>query len=234
MLTDDLLELQRIDSAIDQLTYRRTNLPERAAAEAAAAELTRTTRSIAALIERQRKLNEAIEEAEKIGAELTRQRERLQAQLRTVYSPREAEALQHELDALAVRRDELDDAELANLEEQSQVVDDLAAAHRAEVELTASAERTAAELASAEAEIDQLIGELTVQRSEAVMHIDGGILADYERRRSRFDGVAVAKLDGRRCGGCHLDLSTFELDAVKATPPSEFADCPQCGRMLIP
>jgi hypothetical protein len=234
VLTDDLLEQQRIDSTIDQLTYRRTNLPERTAAEAAAAELARTTRNIAALLERQRKLNEAIEEAERIGAELTRQRARLQAQLRTVSSAREAEALQHELDALAVRRDELDDAELANLEEQSQVVDDLAAAHLAEVELAASAERTTAELASAEAEIDQLIGELTVQRSEAVTRINGGILADYERRRSRFGGVAVAKLDGRRCGGCHLDLSTFELDAVKATPPGDFADCPQCGRMLIP
>ena len=58
VLSDDLLELQRIDSAIDQLTYRRANLPERAAAEEASADLARTTRQIAELIARQRELSE--------------------------------------------------------------------------------------------------------------------------------------------------------------------------------
>ena len=38
VLSDDLLDLQRIDSAIQQLTHRRANLAERAAAESAAAE----------------------------------------------------------------------------------------------------------------------------------------------------------------------------------------------------
>jgi uncharacterized protein len=234
VLSDDLLDLQRIDSAIQQLTHRRAHLPERSAAESASAELARTTNQIAALIARQRELNDAIEEAEQTGAELTRHRERLQGQLRTVYSPREAEALTHELDALATRRDELDDGELANLEEQSRVVDDLASAHRAEVELAANAERSTSDLAAAETAIDVQIAEHTVQRSDAVARLDGGTLADYEQRRARLGGIAVARLDGRRCDGCHLDLSTAEIDAVKATPPGEYTDCPQCGRMLIP
>ena len=115
-----------------------------------------------------------------------------------------------------------------------QVVDDLGSAHRAEIELAADAERHAAELAAAEAEIDEQTAELTVQRSDVVTRLDGGTLAEYERRRARLGGVAVAQLDGRRCGGCHLDLSTVELAAVKATPAGEYTDCPQCGRMLIP
>ncbi len=234
MLSDDLLELQRLDSAIDQLTYRRSNLAERAAADAASAALARTTQQISELIARQVALNEAIEQAEHLGSELTTQRERLQAQLRTVSSPREAEALTHELDTLAARRDELDDAELANLEEQAQVVDDLTTAHRAEIELSEGAERSTADLAAAEAAIDQQLADLTVQRSDAVAGVEGGPLADYEERRARHGGVAVATLEGRRCGGCHLDLSAFELDAVKATPAGEYTDCPQCGRMLIP
>jgi hypothetical protein len=234
VLSDDLLELQRIDSATDQLAHRRANLPERAAAETASAELTRTTRKIADLIARQRQLNDAIEAAEETGAELTRTRERLQGQLRTVISPREAEALMHELDALAARRDELDDAELANLDEQSQVVDDVATAHTAEGELAATVERTAADLATAEAAVDAESADLTVQRTEVLTRLDGGTLSDYEHRRARFGGVAAARLDGKRCGGCHLDLSTVELEAVKATPAGEYTDCPQCGRMLIP
>ena len=234
MLIDDLFELQRIDSTTDQLAYRRANLAERAAAEQASAELARTTRQIADLIARQRQLNDAIEAAEETGGELTRSRARLQGQLRTVIAPREAEALMHELDALAARRDELDDAELANLEEQSQVVDDLAAAHSSEADLQATVERSTADLASAEAGVDAEIAALTVQRSEVVTRLDPGTLSDYEQRRARFGGVAAVRLDGKRCGGCHLDLSTAELEKVKATPAGEYTDCPQCGRMLTP
>ena len=234
MLSDDLLELQRFDSTIDQLTFRRANLPERTAAQEASGALARTARHIAELIARQGALTESIEKAELLGSELTTQRERLQAQLRTVTSPREADALTHELDMLAARRDELDDAELASLEEQAQVVDDLTSAHRAEIELAAGSERATADLAAAEAAIDQQLADLTVQRADAVTRVEGGALTDYEARRARHGGIAVATLDGRRCSGCHLDLSTFELDAVKSTPAGEYTDCPQCGRMLIP
>ena len=101
MLSDDLLELQRFDSTIDQLTFRRANLPERTAAQEASGALARTARHIAELIARQGALTESIEKAELLGSELTTQRERLQAQLRTVTSPREADALTHELDMLA-------------------------------------------------------------------------------------------------------------------------------------
>lgn len=234
MLSDDLLDLQRIDSASDRLAHRRANLDERKQVETTAASLQRTRQQVTALIERQKELTAGIEDAERAGAELTQHRERLQAQLKTIASPREAEALMHELDTLAARRDALDDAELAQLEEQSQIIDDLAGLHAAEAEQAIESENAAAELAAAEAEIDAEIAQHTVQRSEAVARIDGGTLADYEERRARHGGVAITKLDGSRCGGCHLDLSTKESDAVKATPPGEFTECPQCGRMLVP
>lgn len=234
MLTDDLLELQHADTAIDQLTHRRAALPERATLTAAQAEAARSRKTVAAIIARQKELTESVEAAEHHGAGLTKKRERLQAQLKTVISPREAEALMHELDTLAAERDALDDAELEALEEQSQLVDDLAAAHAAEPALANASESAAAALAAVEAEIDTQIGELTVRRAEVAARLDGGVLADYERRRKYHGGVAVAHLEGRKCSGCHLDLSMSEFEQVRATAPGELADCPQCGRILLP
>lgn len=234
MLTDDLLALQHADSAIDQLGHRRAGLPERAALTAAQAEVARSQKVIAALIARQRELTESVEASEHHGAELTTKRTRLQAQLKTVIAPREAEALMHELDTLAAERDALDDAELEALEEQSQLVDDLAAAHAAEPALARTLEAAAAALAAVEDQIDREIAELTVTRGEVAGRLDGGVLADYERHRKHFGGVAVAHLEGRKCSGCNLDLSTSEFEQVRATPPGELAECPQCGRILIP
>jgi hypothetical protein len=234
VLTDDLLALQHADTSIDQLTHRRAALPERAALTAAQADVTRSEKAVAAMIARQRELTDSVEASEQHGADLTKKRMRLEAQLKTVIAPREAEALMHELDTLAAERDALDDAELAALEEQSQLVDDLAAAHAAEPALTSANESAAATLAAVEAEIDREIGELTILRGEVAARLDGGVLADYERSRKHHGGVAVAHLDGRKCSGCHLDLSTSEFERVRATPSGELAECPQCGRILVP
>jgi predicted nucleic acid-binding Zn-ribbon protein len=233
VLTDDLLELQRVDTAGDQLAHRRSTLPERDAVAGATAEAERNRKAIAGLLARQRELADVIETAERDGAALTKKRERLEAQLRTIISPREAEALMHELATLAAERDALDDRELEALEEQSTIVDELAAAHAAEPDLDRRAADTTAALAVVESEIDRESAELVKARAEIAAHLAGGVLADYERRRARFGGVAVAHLEGRRCSGCHLDLSTSELEQVRSTPPGELADCPQCGRILL-
>ena len=68
-----------------------------------------------------------------------------------------------------------------------------------------------------------------------VGRLDGAALERYERLRARLGGVAVARLDGSRCSGCHLDLSTQRARRrSSASAPGEFADCPQCGRLLVP
>lgn len=234
MLTEDLLELQRADTAIDQLTHRRASLPERGKLAAAHADAERNRRAIAAIIARQRELTESVESSEQHGAELTKKRERLRGQLKTVISPREAEALMRELETTAAERDALDDAELEALEEQSKLIDDLAAAHAAEPGLARAHEEASSALAAAEAEIDREIGDLTVERADVAAGLAAGVLGDYERRRAHLGGVAVARLEGRRCTGCNLDLSMGEAEQVRATAAGELADCPQCGRILIP
>jgi uncharacterized protein len=58
------------------------------------------------------------------------------------------------------------------------------------------------------------------------------MLARYDRLRGQL-GVAVARLVGHRCDGCHLDLSPGEVDIVKDAPADELAECPQCNRLLV-
>lgn len=234
MLSDDLLELQRIDTTIDQILHRRARLPEGASAMQARAAVDENRQTISRIVGRQRELTDVIEAAELQGGELTRKRERLQGQMKTIIALREAEALQHEIAAIASERDALDDVELSALEEQSTLLDELTEAHRAERDLDASSQTAAAELAAAEAALDAEVGALTTARSDVVGRLEPGVLGDYERRRAHHGGIAVAHLEGRVCSGCRLDLSTSELEQVRATPSGEIADCPQCGRMLLP
>jgi predicted nucleic acid-binding Zn-ribbon protein len=57
-------------------------------------------------------------------------------------------------------------------------------------------------------------------------------LAAYELRRSQHKGIAVAKVKNHVCGGCHLDLSTSEVDLLKKET-DENRECPNCARWLV-
>ena len=43
-----------------------------------------------------------------------------------------------------------------------------------------------------------------------------------------------ARLVGSHCDGCHLELSSVEVEKIRALPPGEVATCEQCGRILVP
>ncbi len=234
MLSEDLLELQRLDTTADQLAHRRAHLDARETAAATSSELRTLDTRIDAIDVRLAALDAAIEGLEHDGAQLVGQRTRLQAQLKTVIAPREAEALMHELDAIAARRDELDDQELAHLEEQSDLATERAALDARRPEVDARSAQTGDALARAEAAIDEELGALHSARGELAARLDASTVERYERLRRRHGGVAVARLEGSRCTGCHLDLSRGELDEVRAVGPGGLADCPQCGRLLIP
>jgi hypothetical protein len=60
-------------------------------------------------------------------------------------------------------------------------------------------------------------------------------LADrYEVLRQRLKGSGVARLVGHQCGGCHLELSSGEIERIKAQSPDTVVTCDQCGRILVP
>jgi predicted nucleic acid-binding Zn-ribbon protein len=228
-----LLELQRIDTEADQLGHRRERLPERDDLATRTEALREWERGRAEMRERLDALEATIERSESEAAEVAEHKARLESQLKTVIAPREAEALMKEIEGLDARRDELETAEIVALEEQSEV-DERLTVHVADEEALRSAMAHAdAALARATATIDSELAGLDTRRAEARAALDDRLLARYDRIRAA-QGVAVATLAGRRCEGCHLDLSAAEVDDVKDAAASDgLADCPQCGRILV-
>jgi predicted nucleic acid-binding Zn-ribbon protein len=228
-----LLALQHTDTQADQLRVKRERLSEREHLAARSDQMAAWERRRSQIASRLDELTAAIEQAEERNAELSAHRERLEAQMKTVIAPREAEALMHEIDTINGQRDELDDTELAALEEQS-ALDDERVTHIASEEAMREALGHADEaLARACADIDAEIQELAEQRVGAISDLDDGIVQRYESVRSSA-GVAVAELKGHRCEGCHLDLSAAEVDTAKdESAASGYTECPQCGRLLI-
>lgn len=232
---EHLLHLQERDTAIDQLQHRRAHLPERAELEsttAAAADLSKRRIDVSAQRDELGREQKRLED-EVALVEAKRQETDARLYSGTVTSPRELQSLQDEVGALSRRQESLED-ELLEVMSAIEPLDDTIAALDAE-EAALSARRAEAEraLAKAEETIDAELEDVAAERSATVSALPAETVADYETKRRQLGGVAVARLAGASCGGCHLTLSAVEIDRIKRLPPDVPAICEECGRMLV-
>ncbi len=233
MSLEALLDLQLVDSAIDQLRHRRGRLPEVAAQRAAAAAIAAWNKQRNDALARLGAFEAEIGRCEQENHKISTQRSRLEGQLKTVIAVREAEALMHEISGLTQRRGELDDLELAAMEEMADAEADIAELDAAEAGLTAQRATADADAGIALGTVDAELADLADRSLAARASLDPKLVSLYDSMRSNHDGVAIAKLDGLRCQGCHLDLSRGEVDRLKVQAPDDFPECPNCGRLLV-
>ena len=228
-----LLALQAVDTTADQLGHRREHSPLHDDLAGATAAMRSWEQQRATLRSRIDQLGASIDGAERRGAELLAHRQRLEQQMKTVIAPREAEALMHEMATLTEQSDELDGHELEALEAQAALDDQLSAHLLGEESLRDRLGQADAALADEVADIDSRLAALSIEREELRAQVPAALLATYDRKRGAF-GVAVARLVGKQCQGCHLELSAAEIDTVKdEAAATGVTDCPDCGRLLI-
>lgn len=228
-----MLALQSIDTVIDQAVHARDRLPALLEARAADADVS-AWRDRRRLVEaRQTEAQNELDRIEAESDEIGRTRGRLEKQLKTILSPREAEAIQHEMQVLAARRNELDDRGIELLEASSAADEELAEIDTAIARATDVALAARERATRAEEEADHDLAVRRAERDAAAAALDAASLADYERRRTAFGGVAMATIAHGSCTACHMELSVAETDAIKRLPDDAVPECPYCARVLV-
>jgi hypothetical protein len=228
-----MLALQAIDTAIDQAVHARGRLPASLEARAADAEVSALQARRRDVESRQSDAQSELDRIEAESDEIGRARERLDKQLKTILSPREAEAIQHEMQTLAARRNELDDRGIELLEASSAADEELAEIDAAIVRASDVAAAARERATRAEDEADRDLVTRRAERDAATTGLDPASVAEYERRRTAFGGVAMATISHGSCSACHMELSLGEVDAIKRLPDDAVPECPHCARILV-
>lgn len=83
---------------------------------------------------------------------------------------------------------------------------------------------------SQEKAIDDRLNELQGGRKEFMQGIDADILARYERILANRGGIALAKVNGDRCGECNMTLRPQAIN--EATLRKSLVSCENCSRIL--
>ena len=231
-----LVELQELDTRLAQLSHRSETLPEHRQIVELRAEDARLGEQLAKITSETEVLRQAQRDRE---AEVQGLEDKIAKSTSALYggemtSPKEATALQNEIDSILRRQAVVEDQIIELMEqiepfalEETEIegkrtvggetlrdVDQLLAATQTEIE----AERRA------------------VNKERAEVEERGGVdlVALYDRNRNRMgDHTAVGRLVGTSCGACFLGISAVEIDRIRRLPSNEPSECPECGALLI-
>jgi uncharacterized protein len=233
MSLQQLFALQEIDSAIDVLRHRRSHLPETQALTATNAAIAKLDAEAATLGNERDSLASQEHALEVDDATLTKKLTTLQMQLAKSIMPKEAEALQNEINSLKGQRSSLEDRELELLDTIEPIETRLAAIAAELVPLHEQADAHRAAVAAATAAVDAEIADATARRAACAADIPADAVERYDKLRSHFGGIALARIDHGTCMGCNMKISNKELEAIKAAPPEAEVNCDECGRLLM-
>ncbi|KRF23046.1 zinc ribbon domain-containing protein [Phycicoccus sp. Soil802] len=229
-----LLDLQAIDTRLDQIEHARKSLPE----HARLADLETKAEGLDSLLVRARtELGDIQREVAKAEGDVQLVRDRAardQARLDAgTGSAKDLQAIQHELTSLVRRQSELEDVELEVMEraEDAESAVTQLDAERATLteQLTAATEARDAALADLEAEAVRV----AAPRADIVAGVGEDLVALYEKIRAQSGGLGAAPLRQRRCGGCQLELNNVDMNRIKAAPADELLRCEECRRILV-
>ncbi len=227
-----LLDLQELDNQLARLKRRRTQLPQRAELAAMQGEYAKSKEEFMAV---QRELDAQQADISRLESDVDLVSQRIARDNELIAkssSPKEATALQGELDTLQRRRSELEDRELELMEANE--------ATRARYEVASAVlagvgERRGAILAAiaeAEQQIDSELAHTVRDREGLSAEVQRDLLQHYETLRARL-GIGVARLRGKVSEASNMELAPAELSDILATPADELIYCPQTGAILV-
>ena len=162
-----------------------------------------------------------------VDARIARDTERLSASS----NPKQAQGFESELTALARRKSDLEDLEIALMER-------LESADAAVAEQEALIAETNARGAELSAEAKRVVAEATERlegarrdREAVAGSVPADLVALYERLAARGNGAGL--LRGGACEACRMVLPPSDLANLRRAQTDEVVFCPECGAILV-
>ncbi|MCH8612749.1 zinc ribbon domain-containing protein [Arsenicicoccus dermatophilus] len=229
-----LLDLAEIDTRLDQIAHRLRSSDEQRDLDAATARRAEIQTDLVlartAVSDVQREITRSEDEVQMVRDRMARNQSRLDSGQGT---PKDLQALQHEIESLQRRQATLEDVELEVMEraEQLQVTLDGLEGRARELDaaVTAATEARDALVRSLESEREQV----SRRRDDVAGGVGEELLALYVKIRETVGGAGAAALRQRRCEGCHMELGQVELSRIRSAAADDVVRCEDCRRILV-
>jgi predicted nucleic acid-binding Zn-ribbon protein len=224
-----LLELQKLDRALDAIGSRLRTITAQMAADpelaTAQAEVAGAQESLSEL---ERRLRTVSDERAALKTRIAAEEAKLYGG--RVQAPKELQALEREVASLRRRLAVLDDQSLALMLDRDAAAERLEAALARRGDKERAAGETTERLAAERGELEGKRRVVDHRRGAVAEGIDPTAVAAYEKVRRTRHGVGVAQVGADGCAACGCQLPRSTVEKVRAT--DELVRCPGCGRIL--
>jgi uncharacterized protein len=227
-----LLDIQSIDTRLQQLDHRAKSLPEHAVLQQLAVENSELLVTLAeqkgVLEDARIELKRVESDVQVVEARITRDSARLQASS----SVKDVAALEQELGTLKKRQFDLEEIELTVMEKVEQ--QDVVVGHLGEQagSLQGRMADVEGERDSAMKLIDAERAAATTSRAELAARVSPELMALYEKQRERY-GSGASLLRGGVSSASGVKLNENDMVAIRAAAPDDVILCPDSNAILV-
>lgn len=229
-----LLEISEIDKRLTQLDFQRGHMAEAVAlndANARARELHVQSVELASEVdELQDRVTKAEIDVEQVEARIAKDRSLLDSG--SITDSKQLLELQHELENLSKRLNELEEIELAALANVEDCKQTLKQTENDSDEAEKNLHDAKSALEKAVSSLDTEIDNLQHSKNSLLATLDDALQTLYLKIKADR-GIGAAKLNGSKCDSCHLELRGAEFSDIKKLPVTQLVRCPECKAILI-
>jgi predicted nucleic acid-binding Zn-ribbon protein len=229
-----LLDLQALDTRLDQIAHRKATLPELAELRELNAQISALdddrVRAQTALGDVQREITKADTDVQLVRERSVRNQARMDAGQGTA---KDMQALLHEVESLTRRQTALEDVELEVMERAEGLAAEVSRLETAVARLSVRRDELTATRDKVFAELDSEVERIGHSRADVVAGVGDELVALYEKIRASSDGIGAAVMRQRRCEGCNLELNQVDINRFTAAAQDEVLRCEECRRILI-
>lgn len=230
-----LLDIQELDTKLDQISHKLKNLPERIEAEKLRAQHEQLKyREVAAITEvadRELEVRKAENDVEQVRIRFQKDSDLLQSG--SITDSKQLTELQHEIDSLKRRQALLEDDEIAVM----QLLED---SQRNLINVREELETVTKNLQEAETKLTVAVADLEVEQentsNERIAEsksIPEELLKLYEKVRTENRGIGASRFDTGQCDGCRIQFSSADMNKFRNAVDGELLRCDECRAILV-
>jgi len=222
---EQLIKLQEIDQRLLEIKEDMGDLP--ITVETQELEIASLQSENKQKHNRVEEINKNIRHHENEIEDFTTKLEKYKKQLFLVKSNKEYDAISQEIDHMKVAITESEDVQFKFEEEKTELDENIKLNTNKIESISESLSSNRADLESALAETTIEQEDLETSRSVIFDKIESSYINLYETLRNARDGVGMASIVGKACGGCYSELPPQTVIEIKEN--SKIINCPNCG-----